>query len=85
MRKKMVPAEYQSKAPEQLRQLAQACASKIGSPGQKVLLDAAAEIEGSEEAYAVLVGEIEDLRKRLEHTERNLRTTLAMLPRSTLV
>jgi hypothetical protein len=74
-----------SKAPEQPRKLAQACAGKIGSAGQKLLLDAAAEIEGSEEAYAVLVCEIRTLREKLAHTEKNLRATLELLPCSPLV
>jgi hypothetical protein len=78
--KKIVPVEYQSRAPEQLRNLAHACADKIGPTGQKALRDAAAEIEGSEEAYAVLVNEIHVLREKLARTERNLQATLALVP-----
>lgn len=82
MHQTLVPPENQSKAPEQLRKLAQACAGKVGSAGQKLLLDTAAEIEGGEEAYAVLVGEIRDLREKLANTEKNLRATIEMVPRS---
>ncbi|MCY0914041.1 hypothetical protein [Massilia antarctica] len=82
MPKKVVPVEYQSRAPEQLRDLAHACADKIGPNGQTVLRDAAAEIEGSEEAYAALVSEIHVLREKLARTERNLQATLRLVPRS---
>ena len=84
MARQSVPAESQSKAPELLRRLAQDGAGKIGEAGVSLLMDAAAEIEGGEEAYAVLVSQIEELRKKLENTERNLRATLALVPCSPL-
>lgn len=73
-----VPEEHRSKAPELLREMAQKL--EIGSAEQKLLLDAAAEIEGSEEAYAVLVQEICGLREKLVRTEKSLLSTLELLP-----
>lgn len=79
-----VPDESRSKAPKLLRDLAQKSDFKIGVVEQKLLQDAAAEIEGSEEAYAVLVSQIRDLRQKLAHTERNLLATLELVPRRTI-
>lgn len=75
-----VPAECRSDTSEKLRTLALACARKFDAAEKKLLMDAAAEIEGSEDAYAVLVNKFEDLRKKLAHTERNLQATIAMVP-----
>jgi len=60
-------------------------ANKLDEEGRKLLVDAAAEIESSEDAYAVLVSKIEDLRKKLARTEKNLRATIAMVPSGPLV
>ena len=78
-----VPREHRSATPEQLRALADA--NHFNETGKKLLLDAAAEIEGSEEAYAILVGEIRTLREKLAHTEKNLRATIELVPSSYLV
>jgi hypothetical protein len=51
-----------------------------GMASQKLLLEAAAEIEGGEDAYAALVCEIDALRKKLAHTQQNLRSVIDMLP-----
>lgn len=79
-RKVKVPQQYRSSTPEQLRALARAYNDKADAVGPQLLLDAAAEIEGSEEAYAVLVAEIDALRARLILTEKNLHATIAMIP-----
>ncbi len=78
----IVPPEHQSKTPGQLRTLATALAEKIGPRAQQQLLDAAAEIEGGEEAFATVVREISILRGKLATTERNLRAAVELLPRS---
>jgi hypothetical protein len=76
----IIPPECQSKTPEQLRTLAKVRGVQIGAAGQELLLNAAAEIEGSEEAYAVLVDENRALREKLLNTEKNLRATISMVP-----
>lgn len=76
-----VPEEHRSKTPDQLRDLAQKAALNLRPVVQQALLDAAAEIEGSEHAYAVLVNEIRELREKLARTEQNLRATLELVPR----
>jgi hypothetical protein len=53
----------------------------MGATETKVLLDAAAEIEGSEEAYAVLVDQIRDLRQKLTQTQKNLMNALDLVAR----
>lgn len=75
-----VPQEYQSQLPARLRELA---LSKFGagSAEHALLSSAAAEIEGSEEAYAVLVEQTHALREKLAQTERNLQMTIALVPR----
>ncbi len=67
-----IPAEFQSKAPARLRDLAREQARPLSPAERQVVFDAAAEIEGSEEAYAVLVSEVGDLRGKLRDTRRNL-------------
>ncbi|MFP3637633.1 hypothetical protein [Paraburkholderia sp. SIMBA_054] len=74
-----VPEEYRSKTPARLSALAEE--SGLSEVLRMALTDAAAEIEGSEEAYAVLVNEIRDLRAKLVNTEANLRSALALIPR----
>lgn len=81
----IVPEECRSKAPALLRELAQANHGEITPTGRQLLLDTAAEIEGSEEAYAVLVDEIRALREKLARTERNLRATIELVDRTNRV
>lgn len=66
-----VPAEHRSDSPAKLRVLARRF--EQGSKEQKLLLDVAAEIEGSEQAYADLVDVNHTLRTKVERFERNLR------------
>jgi hypothetical protein len=76
-----VPEQFRSKAPKQLRDLAHKPELNLRPVVRQALLDAAAEIEGSEAAYAVLVSDVRGLRERLAHTEANLRSALAQVPR----
>lgn len=76
-----VPEEHRSKTPGGLRDLAQKAALNLRPVVQQALLDAAAEIEAGEHAYAVLVYEIRELREKLTRTEQNLRATLKLVPR----
>lgn len=76
-----VPEECRSKAPAHLRNLAHKHGLTVSPAERQMLLNAAAEIEGSEEAYVVLVSEIRGLREKLANTERNLRATLELVPR----
>ncbi|WP_425953316.1 hypothetical protein [Ralstonia pseudosolanacearum] len=69
-----VPEECRSKTPARLRDLARSDGSGLPPATRQALLDAAAEIEGSEVAYAVLVNDIQDLRKKLAHTQQNLQS-----------
>lgn len=77
-----VPEEYRSKTPEQLRELVEEHDTVLPPSVQQALCDAAAEIEGSEDAYAALVGQNRELRRKLQEMERNLRSTVAMIPRA---
>ena len=67
-----VPPEHRAKSPALLRELAAGTQFAAGSNGQKILLDAAAEIEGGEAAYADLVEENKVLRDKIKRFERNL-------------
>lgn len=78
-----IPEQFRSRTPARLRELA----GKSGSPSklrptvQRALLEASAEIEGSEEAYAVLVSEVQALRKELAKSRANHQHTLQFLDR----
>ena len=77
-----VPREFQSQTPGRLRELALKCNFELGSAEYTLLCNAAAEIEGSEEAYAVLVNQVHALRRKLVQTERNLHATIALVPKN---
>ncbi len=77
-----VPAEFQSKTPARLRDLAHKGALKLRPVVQQVMLDAAAEIEGSEEAYRALVNENRSLREKLAQTQTNLRGAYDIIARN---
>lgn len=80
-----VPPEFRSTTPSRLRDVAETLTGKVTEVQKKLLLEAAAEIEGSEEAFATLVSEKRELHKKLVQTERNLRATIDLIPRSNLV
>jgi hypothetical protein len=75
-----VPPEFQSLTPGRLRELALECKFEVGSQEHLLLSEAAAEIEGGEEAYAVLIGQVHELREKLARTEKNLQATIALVP-----
>lgn len=75
-----VPREFQSQTPGRLRELALKCKFEVGSAECTLVFDAAAEIEGSEEAYAALVDQVHVLCEKLAQTERNLQATIALVP-----
>ncbi|WP_207002626.1 hypothetical protein [Trinickia mobilis] len=77
-----MPAEFQSKTPARLRDLAHKGALKLRPVVQQVMLDAAAEIEGSEEAYRALVNENRSLREKLAQTQTNLRGAYDIIARN---
>ena len=66
-----IPPELRSMNPNRLRDLANS-KFEAGSSVQRLLLDAAAEIEGGEDAYAVLVSQIRTLCEKIARMERNL-------------
>jgi len=66
-----VPTGHRSSSPAKLRSLASSL-FKQGSKEQKLLLDVAAEIEGSQQAYADLVDVNRTLRTKVERFEQNL-------------
>lgn len=79
-----VPDEFRSTSPNRLRDLAHARASMLSKDEADLLLGAAAEIEGSEEAYGILVATVRELRTKLKSTEANLRSTLALVQRRSI-
>ena len=76
-----VPAEFRSKSPGRLRYLVRRHARGLRSLVRQEMLAAAAEIEGAEEAYGVLVDEVGGLRKRLAATTANHQHSLEFVAR----
>lgn len=70
-----VPAEYQSTVPAKLRDLA----TSLDADAAKLLHDAAAEIEGGEDAFAALVQRTDELQKKLAQAQRNLESAYASM------
>jgi len=79
-----VPEQYRSKTPAKLRSLAQNSLLDFPPAVREALQEAAAEIEGSEEAYAVLVGELRELREKHERTQENLRSAYSQIPQRSM-
>jgi hypothetical protein len=75
----LIPPEFKSATPDRLRDFARKRGAKISADVKEALLDAASEIEGSEEAFAVIVDDKRELQKRLAHTESLLRSAYGML------
>lgn len=78
--RELVPDEFRSSSPQKLRELAHGKGAALTAMEAKLLVDAAAEIEGGEEAYGVLVETIRELRLKLKSTEANLRSAFALIP-----
>lgn len=79
-----MPDDCASTSPQKLRHLVHAISPSLSKEDADLLLNAAAEIEGSEEAYGVLVDTVRDLRLKLKRTEANLRSALALVPRKSI-
>ena len=75
-----VPEQYRSKTPAKLRILAQDALQELPPAVREALQEAAAEIEGSEVAYAVLVGDLRELREKHARTQENLRSAYSRIP-----
>jgi hypothetical protein len=75
--------EFRSKTPAELRALAQDDKLDLPATARETLNNAAAEMEGSEQAYVVLMAQLGELRQKLARTEANLQATLEMVPRQT--
>ncbi|MBU6492185.1 MAG: hypothetical protein KGL61_05185 [Burkholderiales bacterium] len=76
-----VPPEFKSQTPDRLRRYARQYSKKLSCDVQQALLDAANEIEGSEEAFATVVDEKRNLQRKLAQTESNLRGAYDMIAR----
>uniref|UniRef100_UPI0018EC1E20 hypothetical protein n=1 Tax=Ralstonia sp. ASV6 TaxID=2795124 RepID=UPI0018EC1E20 len=72
--------KYRSKTPACLRELAQSRAPELTADIRKAIEDAAAEIEGAEQAYAVLVEKLRLLQERHAQTEAHLRYYVSRIP-----
>lgn len=59
----LVPTEFKSQTPARLRLHAQRYGDKLSQDLQQALLDAASEIEGSEEAFATAVDQKRELQQ----------------------
>jgi hypothetical protein len=65
--------EFRSKTPKCLRELAQKDELRLQPAVQHALIEAAAEIESSEQAYAALLRDVGELRAKLARTTEQLR------------
>ena len=72
-----VPPAYRSPAPAHLRECVLRYGGTLPADVEQALLDAACELEASEEAFAVVVAQKHALQRRLAQTESNLRAALA--------
>ncbi|MDR0242897.1 MAG: hypothetical protein LBJ65_14955 [Burkholderia sp.] len=73
-----IPAAFRSTTPEQLRRHVQDTGDCLPTEQRQLLLDAAAELEGSEHAYAELVDQKQALQRALAQSQSNLRAALAI-------
>lgn len=73
-----IPAAFRSTTPGRLRNHAQRVSESLPADLRQLLLDAAAEIEGSEHAFADVVDQKQALQRALALSESNLRATLAI-------
>ncbi|WP_058034881.1 hypothetical protein [Burkholderia pseudomallei] len=75
-----VPPESRSPSPAHLRDSVRRYRGTLPADVVQALLDAAHELEGSEDAFAVVVDQKHALQRRLAQTESNLRAALALRP-----
>ena len=74
-----VPPEFRSQTPDRLRHLVQRYGVKLPREVQQALLDAASEIEGSEEAFGTVVDDKRELQQGLHRTGSLLRSAYDMV------
>ncbi|WP_260444890.1 MULTISPECIES: hypothetical protein [Burkholderia] len=72
-----VPPEFRSPSPAHLRDCVRRYHGILPADVEQALLDAAHELEASEDAFAVVVDQKHALQRRLAQTESNLRAALA--------
>ncbi|KUZ97527.1 hypothetical protein WI40_14720 [Burkholderia ubonensis] len=79
-----VPPAYRSPSPAHLRDCARRYRGTLPVDVEQALLDAARELEASEDAFAAVLDQTRALQRRLTQTESNLRAALARRPRGDL-
>lgn len=67
-----VPPEFRSAQPDQLRELSVRLAGVLNKEDRELLLSAAAEIEGAEDAFGAVVLSNAELRQKLANTDELL-------------
>lgn len=72
-----VSPAYRTPSPAHLRDCARRYRGTLPADVEQALLDAAHELEASEDAFAVVVDQKRALQRRLAQTESNLRAALA--------
>lgn len=75
-----VPAEHRSTVPSRLRALVNQGSVALPEIQQQLLIEAAAEIEGAEEAFAVIVQRNSMLRARVAQLENSVRLMQTLIP-----
>ncbi|WP_413460824.1 hypothetical protein [Herbaspirillum huttiense] len=75
-----VPAEHRSTVPSRLRALVNQGSVALPEIQQQLLIEAAAEIEGAEEAFAVIVQRNSMLRARVAQLENSVRIMQTLIP-----
>ncbi|MEK7898130.1 hypothetical protein AAB990_22840 [Burkholderia contaminans] len=73
-----IQPEHRSPSSARQREYARRYRGTLSTDVVQALLDAAHELDASEEAFAVVVDQNHALQRRLAQTESNLRTTLAL-------
>lgn len=74
-----VPAQHRSPQPDRLRDLATRLSKVLMPDDIELILDAAAEIEGSEEAFGAVVGQVQCLKKDLANKDKNLQAAYNLI------
>ena len=75
-----VSAEHRSTVPSRLRALVNQGSVALPEIQQQLLIEAAAEIEGAEEAFAVIVQRNSMLRARVAQLENSVRIMQTLIP-----
>lgn len=72
-----IPSAFRSATPARLRHCVQQAGDGLPAELRQLLLEAAAELEGSEQAFAELIDQKQALQRALTATQSNLRAALA--------